>query len=439
MQMLQATHLLLEQPNAPMAVFLALDPRLIIAAIADFLGEVPSEVKGLEYLDKIIHLPFCLPVISEGARLNLLEHLLDGDDNTCPKTLGRLRWFLQDTQAENQSVKSAKITPKQFDLIGKVKCGRELLNLVSNNSNFVEAWEKFEVAVARAKNVQDCEDCLEKLCVEVNLVTWPDESDDIQSEQAGDLASRIVRTSDTQVPSYGSPPEDALDATLVALPPLPQEEKIEDPGGASQPTSPTEPKEEENAPTRAISPDEKKAFKTLFAHIDAIPRRMKRVVNVYILQRSLVLGALETKEREKEFKKVGAGRARREMQKLRRRLVKWTILAEFWPFRLSCIIYEMKVSNEDHARAHASSPSSGEARSSPGKRDLVSVYGSRDDSDSVCGQICKHRHKINTENLYFSDGPEDKFIEAINKGEPINAEQVFPFRRMRAARYPGKP
>lgn len=78
-----------------------------------------------------------------------------------------------------------------------------------------------------------------------------------------------------------------------------------------------------------------------------------------------MLGALETKKREEEFKRSGAERARqdlqklrrpslglgpqemkeaeeeetnkkgedsarREMRKLRRRLVKWTILAEFW-------------------------------------------------------------------------------------------------------------
>ncbi|CAM9294455.1 unnamed protein product, partial [Hapterophycus canaliculatus] len=33
MEMLKATHLLLEQPRAPMAVFLAVDPQLITSAI----------------------------------------------------------------------------------------------------------------------------------------------------------------------------------------------------------------------------------------------------------------------------------------------------------------------------------------------------------------------------------------------------------------------
>lgn len=39
MEMLKATHLLLEHPTAPMAVFLAVDPELIISAIAESLGK----------------------------------------------------------------------------------------------------------------------------------------------------------------------------------------------------------------------------------------------------------------------------------------------------------------------------------------------------------------------------------------------------------------
>ncbi|CAM9523890.1 unnamed protein product, partial [Hapterophycus canaliculatus] len=66
MLMLQAMHLLLEQQDAPMAVFLAVDPRILVSAIETSLKGVPdevlySEVNGLHYLDKIIHIPFCIP------------------------------------------------------------------------------------------------------------------------------------------------------------------------------------------------------------------------------------------------------------------------------------------------------------------------------------------------------------------------------------------
>lgn len=44
MEMLKATHLLLEHPQAPMAVFLAVDPQLIVSAIAEYLEGVPNTV-----------------------------------------------------------------------------------------------------------------------------------------------------------------------------------------------------------------------------------------------------------------------------------------------------------------------------------------------------------------------------------------------------------
>ena len=44
MEMLKAIHLLLEQPNAPMVVFLAVDPQLIISAIAESFEGVPNTV-----------------------------------------------------------------------------------------------------------------------------------------------------------------------------------------------------------------------------------------------------------------------------------------------------------------------------------------------------------------------------------------------------------
>lgn len=44
MLVLQAMHLLLEQPGAPMAVFLAVDPRIVVSAIEKSLADVSDEV-----------------------------------------------------------------------------------------------------------------------------------------------------------------------------------------------------------------------------------------------------------------------------------------------------------------------------------------------------------------------------------------------------------
>lgn len=46
-EMLKATHLLLEQPEAPMAVFLAVDPDLIISGISESVDGVSNAVSNL--------------------------------------------------------------------------------------------------------------------------------------------------------------------------------------------------------------------------------------------------------------------------------------------------------------------------------------------------------------------------------------------------------
>lgn len=61
-------------------------------------------MKALQYLDKIIHLPFCIPRISEAQRLNYLRNLLNGNDNSCRKTLTRLQTFLE---VKQQTCKSS--------------------------------------------------------------------------------------------------------------------------------------------------------------------------------------------------------------------------------------------------------------------------------------------------------------------------------------------
>lgn len=52
-------------------------------------------MKALQYLDKIIHLSFCIPPLSAEKKLKQLDHLLNASDNSCPKTLERVKEFLK--------------------------------------------------------------------------------------------------------------------------------------------------------------------------------------------------------------------------------------------------------------------------------------------------------------------------------------------------------
>lgn len=64
MEMLKATHLLLEQPRAPMAVFLAVDPQLITSAITASLEGLPNTVIPLSLFTQ--HTGFSLSVPCDG-------------------------------------------------------------------------------------------------------------------------------------------------------------------------------------------------------------------------------------------------------------------------------------------------------------------------------------------------------------------------------------
>lgn len=50
--MLQAIHLLLEQQGAPIAIFLAVDPRLVISAVTEVLKEMPDDVSMRDQVQK---------------------------------------------------------------------------------------------------------------------------------------------------------------------------------------------------------------------------------------------------------------------------------------------------------------------------------------------------------------------------------------------------
>lgn len=51
-------------------------------------------MRALQYLDKIIHIPFCIPTLSEPKKIDLIDSLLNGSDNSCSKTLNRVKKFL---------------------------------------------------------------------------------------------------------------------------------------------------------------------------------------------------------------------------------------------------------------------------------------------------------------------------------------------------------
>ncbi|CAB1116202.1 unnamed protein product [Ectocarpus sp. CCAP 1310/34] len=275
---LRATHLLLQQPEAQMVVFLAVDPRIIVSAIDKKLEDVPDEVNGLVYLEKIIHIPFCLPQISKEDQRNYLQGLLSEEPPAAPSS-----------------------------------------------------------------------------------------SPPSRPEGAASTSSSTDAAPTTVAPVTGPEPPSAPISTVPST------------GTGASPRTPEV--RETRETRRALTAAERTVFTAVLEKIKATPRKIKRAVNVYVLQRSLAkLNGLDDD-------KLPA-------------LVKWSILSEFWPCRVSGI--------------------ASAAQNGLEVDDITTAY-----DVGVRGNQDKEKLKP----LYLIDGPEGSFLDALRvKDTPtISSVQVLEF------------
>lgn len=76
-KILDAIMLLLSNKDFPFLTFLALDPRIIISSIeSSFKKDIlNSGINGFEYIDKLIQIPFCIPITSPATKKEIMEIL----------------------------------------------------------------------------------------------------------------------------------------------------------------------------------------------------------------------------------------------------------------------------------------------------------------------------------------------------------------------------
>ncbi|CAM9290709.1 unnamed protein product [Scytosiphon promiscuus] len=441
MEMLKATHLLLEQPRAPMAVFLAVDPQLVTSAITASLEGLPNTVKALQYLDKIIHIPFCLPRISEESRLALLDSLLNGNDNSCPRTLGRLKQLPQILTSASSVWKTSAArlvpsesqrrkfkddhpelslldgTPCAVELMLRLECLKTTCGFSLNTAPLAEAVASFYAELARmyggkapptrakTDKSQECVKLLEKLNLAVNeclgretVILARSVSLGVAEEKGGEEKNETNQVAEEKHGTEKGAGENVVKDNQAAAPA----------GAGSTAAAPLP----ERAITldSAISVDENMMFIAMFKIAKASPRKMKRVVNVYFLQRSIALESPWMPELSREF-------------------VTWTILAEFWPFRLTCLVYAMTKDARDSPVAHKEDASislvykgsSAEAPRTPrGSATLATGVAYA----GVGEWIHRNRKKKGVKDLYFSDEPEEDFVAAMDVGAQITKAQV---------------
>eukprot|EP00752_Nemacystus_decipiens_P001624 g1581.t1 len=428
MEMLKATHLLLEHPKAPMAVFLAVDPQLIISAISESLDGVPNTGKALEYLDKIIHLPFCIPPISEAKRLNLVEVLLNGTTNSSAETLHRTKMFVkwphdQDLEEWKTSHALRAVLKDQPEAL-ELACYLDVWE-AQEGAEFplpVEAMETMGNCYGRLKMLDptgtgfeaECLNIVEELNRKINQIlphddnplysryrqSVPQHSDagETTVEVRGGLPGVVEaglsfggsRGIETEVSVFGLDPWTAFRANPL-FPMRVQPNAL--PFGVN------------------VSPEESETFLALFRVVKATPRKMKRVVNVYFLQR---YSAQVTVEKDAQA------------------LIKWTVLAEFWPFRLSCIVFAMmaeaqlKAGSSRESNTASVPPPAAAASVGVEEWTIASVYDGSTGYFSVRKWLEKHRRKEGKlKDLCLSDDSEGRFLTAIKVGAPIARKQVM--------------
>ena len=73
-KILDAVMLLLSNKDFPFLTFLAIDPRVIISSIESSFKKkiLSSGITGFEYLDKLIQIPFCIPITSPKTKQNII-------------------------------------------------------------------------------------------------------------------------------------------------------------------------------------------------------------------------------------------------------------------------------------------------------------------------------------------------------------------------------
>lgn len=80
--------------QTPFIIFLAIDPRIVVAAIETssngFFGQ--AGVNGHEYLDKIVQIPFVIPQLAENEKMQLCRGYLSGTNATKVLFMSKMGW-----------------------------------------------------------------------------------------------------------------------------------------------------------------------------------------------------------------------------------------------------------------------------------------------------------------------------------------------------------
>ncbi len=128
-KILDAVMLLLSNKNFPFLTFIAIDPRIIISSIESSFKKriLNSGINGFEYIDKLIQIPFCIPISSPSIKKDIIEILTRDKVELLNQILNKIVIFIdkynlydiinirqEDTKSNNVYQSKVKIIHSMF-------------------------------------------------------------------------------------------------------------------------------------------------------------------------------------------------------------------------------------------------------------------------------------------------------------------------------------
>jgi len=146
--MLDATMLLLSNLKFPFLTFIAIDPRIVVKSIENSYDKIilKSGITGFEYLDKLIQIPFSIPMASPKTKDNIVSILMREKEDLLNILIKKIIWFLNDETFLTNSNKNHILQTKNEKYNSCIKCYiNNSSKIVNYNYKIVDYNHKIEL------------------------------------------------------------------------------------------------------------------------------------------------------------------------------------------------------------------------------------------------------------------------------------------------------
>lgn len=284
---------------------LAIDPRFVISAVEASFKYTNSinQLNGYEFLEKIVQIPFCIPMIQEKQKRNLIQKICDTSKTAEEKNDGSKLLTIQ----SNNAFFARMLTAKPW----RVK----KLNSKKERSDFSATLSITEEVPATIDVTADVDN-------KIKYESHSDASKPYDEPQATTrpLSNQTANKNDVSIGIQDDQPhsESHINSNTAV------QTQAHAPKSPSVQSSRLDTAQNKVPEESGFSAEEVETLKLFSPYMDGNPRRLKRIINVYNVARSL-----KRKSDKKESTPLPISDAD---------LQRWIIMNEQWPFRCSWLI-----------------------------------------------------------------------------------------------------